>query len=718
MRHFTPIYSKVRLVGLFIFIALSMIAADSLQAAYRIGRPVGAADEPINQYYLYGEGTAVHKGLDWSWAGWGDNIYAVANGTVMQVVENRADNCHPPACAAWGNYVLIQHDEQHFDRASGQMGFVYSLYLHIRQNGVFVNQGDAVVAGQNIAQADNTGNSTGNHLHLQIVVHPQPNRTIEPYTLESEARSRNPELWLSHYPVNSGTAIGLVTDTNGNPVSDKYIYGMQKSAGGYGWNQTYVAGVNGDDIFNENFGTTDVTPGQYHIEARNANGTVYRDLGWHTFTGGQRTFVGLYPHYVPDIREGSGWDTYLSVRNNSTTHRARVLTTFFNTNGTVQQQRTDMINANGSLVINPPDNFTGAASVVASEDISVANLTEHTAPFASSAYVGVNNPGAFVWVPLVHRNNAGWHSEISIHNTGSATDVNLLFRPGTAGSFCSMQSNIPANGTLRLNTASAAFACLGGTFVGSLQINTASPVAVADLQYRPNYDSLIGSSAAVSPSQTLYSPLIQNNNSGWTSGFTTQNATSSSRTLYVNYFGSSSSACRSDTYGVAGYGLIVQYPAPPSAPPSGCTNLNVLSANFVSSGSDGKINAQVNQIIAGQRSASGYPAIANPTTKASVPHVVKNSTWSTGLQIQNTSSGTASVTVYYYYRNGSYAGSSGLNIPSNTASTLYPIPFSSFDGSAVVQSTNGKNIAVVTNQLKVVPGATGDTLMTHIAPNR
>ena len=143
-----PKYTS-RIVPLLTVITLALSAAVSY-AAYRIARPVALGDEPINQGYLYGEGTTVHKGVDFS-AGvdFGDSVYAVADGQVIQKEEERPDNCHPtdpqrPYCRAWGNYVLIQHDTRHYDRVSGQMAYVYSLYLHLRQNQVFVEEGQDV----------------------------------------------------------------------------------------------------------------------------------------------------------------------------------------------------------------------------------------------------------------------------------------------------------------------------------------------------------------------------------------------------------------------------------------------------------------------------------------------------------------------------------------------------------------------------------------------
>jgi hypothetical protein len=65
-----------------------------------------------------------------------------------------------------------------------------------------------------IADVDNTGNSTGHHLHLQIMIDPSDSRTITYPLTWSETNSRNPELWIVPYIYGSdltGTVVGKST---------------------------------------------------------------------------------------------------------------------------------------------------------------------------------------------------------------------------------------------------------------------------------------------------------------------------------------------------------------------------------------------------------------------------------------------------------------------------------------------------------------------------
>ncbi len=80
----------------------------------------------------------------------GTPIYAAATGTVQRAVGNGKWN------AGMGNYITILHS-----------GGVVSYYGHLMT--VFVKPGDAVKVGDRIALMGTTGNSTGCHVHFEVV---------------------------------------------------------------------------------------------------------------------------------------------------------------------------------------------------------------------------------------------------------------------------------------------------------------------------------------------------------------------------------------------------------------------------------------------------------------------------------------------------------------------------------------------------------------------
>jgi len=261
----------------------------------RVQRPIVYDGGRINQWYLWMEYDAEfgwHRGLDFT-CGTDTHVYAVADGTVVDLYEDYRDD----EGTGFGNYVLIRHNERHWDRRTTQWAYVYSIYAHLSEDSIRYSEDQDVYAGDWIADVDNTGASSGSHLHLQLCLHPQPDRTIA--TLSSSTTSRNPELWLQPFNdggTNTGTVVGRVSDSNGNPISNLRIHGLSKPSGSggtnYVWSQTYSYPGdwdNPDDILVENWGTTDVYPGTYHLEAKYTNGTLYEDLGWHTVEAGKTT---------------------------------------------------------------------------------------------------------------------------------------------------------------------------------------------------------------------------------------------------------------------------------------------------------------------------------------------------------------------------------------------------------------------------------------------
>ncbi|MET0251032.1 MAG: peptidoglycan DD-metalloendopeptidase family protein [Novosphingobium sp.] len=100
----------------------------------------------------------------------GTQIRAVRDGVVewLQEGQSTAFNPNAPVTASnqpfpngslmnWGNAVRIRH-----------AGGFTSWYFHIQRNGVLVNVGDTVQRGQPIALSDNTGRTSGPHLHFQV----------------------------------------------------------------------------------------------------------------------------------------------------------------------------------------------------------------------------------------------------------------------------------------------------------------------------------------------------------------------------------------------------------------------------------------------------------------------------------------------------------------------------------------------------------------------
>lgn len=92
------------------------------------------------------------------------NIIAVKEGTVIYPDANAPTNCPSSSSldscgGGYGNFVVIQH-------ADG----THSLYAHLAANSITVSANDTVKQGQVIGKAGSSGNSTGPHLHFEIML--------------------------------------------------------------------------------------------------------------------------------------------------------------------------------------------------------------------------------------------------------------------------------------------------------------------------------------------------------------------------------------------------------------------------------------------------------------------------------------------------------------------------------------------------------------------
>ncbi len=132
--------------------AKTLASAKQKQQAHSAGFtfPLPAGTWQVSAYY--GDGRN-HKAIDLR-AKSGTSIFAVADGTVIQ--------------SGWdGNYgycVTIEHDDG-----------TRTLYAHARQ--LCCKVGDRVSQGEVIALVGTTGQSTGNHLHFEVIVN---GRNVDP----------------------------------------------------------------------------------------------------------------------------------------------------------------------------------------------------------------------------------------------------------------------------------------------------------------------------------------------------------------------------------------------------------------------------------------------------------------------------------------------------------------------------------------------------------
>lgn len=667
--------------------------------------------------------------MDFSY-GLGTDVYAIADGTVRDLRENIANGTG----SGFGNYVLIRHDRRHWDRTTAQWGYVYSIYAHLSLDSVRFSVGQHVTAGTWIAEVDDTGTSTGHHLHLQMCIHPEYDRTLA--NLNSEATSRNPELWLQpvNYGGTTGSVVGLVSDSNGNPVENLRVYGLNKpppSSGlDYEYSETYHEDwANPDDILVENWGTTDVYPDTYHLEAKYTNGTLYEDLGWHTVEAGKTTYVGLYPVYLPDVMENYyGWNSSIVVRNNSDTKTAQVNTTFFWENGDVRTQKTDYIAPRGTVTVDFPGYCyycRGSAVVVASQDVSVVVENEKDGKRERTNYTGIlpGSPGSLGWeqagstlyTPAIKRQRYDRSSTIHVTNAGAQnTTVYVYYYDANGGARWGGSYSLSPNGRATIvPSGSGSGGCGASNTICSARLysNNGQPLAGVVQEYRDADGKVVTTHNLFSAGATsIYFPIVKYKRYNMSTGLRIQNVGSAGATITVRFY-------RKDGAYQCSRSQYASSLAAKTFFDSTCPGDN-FSGSAVATASQPLVG-MANEASLDGRYKKSYSSFQDGSHTAYGPLVYRTYyqdgyTWDAGIAVQNLSTQRANVNLYYYHTNGNSAGSQTNQWIAPRGMGVFFAPQSGFKGSVLI--TADRDIAVGINVVNNAPS--GDTHAIYNASNR
>lgn len=147
----------------------------------------------------------------------------------------------------YGIAVMIKHDFNYMEKS------LYTVYAHL--DGVTVEVGQRVSAGDQIGILGLTGNTSGPHVHFEVRVGDA-----------EDGKVQNPELWLSP-TVGSGVLAGLAKDDWGYLMATKKITLKSYETGKSIDFLTYAdeKSIHPDDYFKENFTVADLPAGLYEI---------------------------------------------------------------------------------------------------------------------------------------------------------------------------------------------------------------------------------------------------------------------------------------------------------------------------------------------------------------------------------------------------------------------------------------------------------------------
>ncbi len=113
-----------------------------------------ASCSSVSSPYGYRWGT-LHDGMDIAGCGYGSNIFAAQDGTV--VTSTRKNGGYAGGYGDNGEYIVIDHHNGYF-----------TMYAHLCPGCRYVNAGDNVTKGQVIGGMGHTGAATGTHLHFAL----------------------------------------------------------------------------------------------------------------------------------------------------------------------------------------------------------------------------------------------------------------------------------------------------------------------------------------------------------------------------------------------------------------------------------------------------------------------------------------------------------------------------------------------------------------------
>ena len=153
------------------------------------------------------------------------DVTAARAGTVIGVRDNSTANCYGGgtdwSCWKDANYVVVDHHDG-----------TSALYVHLATGSASVKAGDDVVAGQKLAKDDNTGFSSGNHLHFMVETTPSVPSTPPPGPTDKTTRAW---WWTDSQPVTFSDPDVLRQDPDGIPKT-----GQTLTSGAPGPNSTPV----------------------------------------------------------------------------------------------------------------------------------------------------------------------------------------------------------------------------------------------------------------------------------------------------------------------------------------------------------------------------------------------------------------------------------------------------------------------------------------------
>jgi hypothetical protein len=385
----------------------------------------------------------------------------------------------------------------------------------------------------------------------------------------------------------------------------------------------------------------------------------------------------------------------------------------------------DTVAAAGSKTYCPlsavSDGFDG--SVVISSDVEVAAIANISGAESgdpnwtsyNASYTGFTAGATTVNLPLLFKNNSGFDTFFNVQNAGTDTaNVTVNYSDGAPDAMASIGPGQAH--TFRQADEAHTQAIFAAT------ITSNQPVVATVIEVGPsNMPMLFGYNGFTNSSTNPVMPLVQANNSGYTSGIQIQNTGAAATNVTLTYLPATAGTQCTETHSIAPgasatYALNA-WAAGDANADNTCVNGQTFigSARVTANSASVGLVGIVNQHSFGANKGASYGAFnpANATNTVVMPLIMdRNSDYWTGFNVQNV--GAAATTVNCTFANTGYTASATLQPYEALNDIQFNNIASGYVGSAVCTSS-GQPIIGVVNELRNV--GTQDTLLTYEGAN-
>jgi hypothetical protein len=347
-----------------------------------------------------------------------------------------------------------------------------------------------------------------------------------------------------------------------------------------------------------------------------------------------------------------------------------------------------------------------AAIVSAVKPIAAIARTEWPSVGGAATYGNVP-PSMNVLIPLATKLYYNQTSQFSVQNTdvgGNASITVKAYATGASSPAVQFTDTVlPGTSKTYDLGSSSQFTSLASGFLGSIVVTGDKNLAVQ------SFVDFVGGSKAVyafsgldaaAAASKLFAPLVRRAFAGATTGISIVNPNAAAVTVSISYKHNPASGDPGD------YAQTVNIPGNSSA--VAYQGTGPMPANWLGSAvldATGPIVAMVNDATATTSGAYNAPSAADAGKIVSVPLVRNKQTSSqltTGVQIMNVGSGTATVSITYKSSGGTSYGPEVAAVPQYGSATFYqpagPFPVGAY-GSATV--TSDQNVVVIVNDISL-----------------